>query len=202
MRRNARSSVPWGAVLFGGLGVAALVRGLRHAQRYVLSGAYAQSCAGGSNCDPALTLQTQSGGQPVYAAAPGRVLSAGPNWVSLAVSDEAVVLDYSGFDQVQVAEHDRIGIGQQLGLASRLRFAVYSVVRGEDGGLRLGTAIEPAGWLATHGQAPSARVTPGHEGLWCEGRRALSVPQQVARCGIQLPQPTAWALLPVQVSLT
>lgn len=197
----ARSKVPWGALVYAGVGVAALVRGLRRPKRIVLDGAFALHCAGMDGCDPAVTLQTQSGGQGVYAAAPGRVLAVGPGSVSIMARDEGAVLDYTGLDQVQVTAGDAVGIGQQLGLARQVRFAVYALEQAPDGSLRIGKPFEPASWLATHGQALSAGSTTGHQGLWCEGGRQLDVPQKVAQCGMQLPTPTAWALLPVRVSL-
>ena len=205
LHRNARSRVPWGALFAGGLGVAAVVRALYHPKRVVLDGATALHCAGEADCDPAMTLRSSSGGGPVYAMAPGVVVAVGPDSVAIAASDEAVVLDYTSLYQVQVVAGQRVGLGQQIGLGKTVRFAVYDAQSTPDGKRRdsgsspLGKPYEPASWLAVHGLRASGRTV---QPQWCEEARRLSVPQQVAKCGMQLPVPSAWALLPVRVSLT
>jgi hypothetical protein len=197
----ARSMLPWGALFIGGLGAAAVVRAVYRPKRVVIDNAFAQQCAGMTGCDPAVTLQA-AGGQPVYAMAPGVIASMAPGAVTIVARDEAVVLDYSGLEQMQVGLGERVGIGQQIGLARQLRFAVYQLDRAADGSTRIGKALEPASWLSVHGLALSAGTAPGHQGLWCETGRQLSVPKHVAECGIELPQPGAWSLLPVRVSLS
>jgi hypothetical protein len=187
--------MPWGALLCGGLGVTAIVRALYHPKRVVLDGARALHCAGESGCDPAMMLNGSGGG--VYAMAPGTVI-VGPGSVAIVGSDESVVLNYTGLDQVQVAAGQHVGIGQQIGLGQRVRFSVQALVPGEDGTTRVQQPYEPASWLAVHGLKPSG--TGGSQ--WCDSSRQLNVPQQVAKCGIELPVPTAWALLPVRVSLS
>jgi hypothetical protein len=190
-------------LFFGGLGAAAIVRAVYRPKRIVLDGGFALHCAGAEGCDPAVTLQAYSGSQAVYAMAPGRIASVGPGSLSLIARDESVILDYSGFDQVQVRASQVIGLGQQLGLAHQLRFAVYQLDRAADGSSRVGKAYEPAAWLATHGLALSATAAaPGHVGQWCETGRQLNVPARVAQCGLQLPEPQAWSLVPVRVSLS
>jgi len=193
--------LPWGALLVGGLGTAAVVRALYRPKRLVIENAFAQQCAGMTGCDPAVTLQA-SGGQPVYAMAPGAVAAVSPGSVAIAASDEAVVLDYTGLEQIQVGLGERVMVGQQIGLARQLRFAVYQLERAADGTTRIGKPYEPAAWLAVHGLGLSFGTAPGHQGLWCETGRQLSVPRHVAECGIQLPQPGAWSLMPVSVSLS
>lgn len=204
MYRNARSKAPWGALVAGGIGTLALVRAFYHSKRVVLDGGTAQQCPGQANCDPAVTLRAPSGA-PVYAMAPGVVVATGPDSVTLAASDEAVVLSYTGLNQVQVQAGQRVGLGQQLGLGQTVRFAVYDTQNAPTGTPRtnptspLGRPYEPSSWLAVHGlRATAGRVQP----QWCDQPRQIDVPQQVAKCGIQLPVPNAWALLPVRVSLS
>lgn len=197
MRRNP-AGMPWGALLFGGLGAAAIVRALYHPKRVVLGNARSLHCAGEAGCDPAMTLNGAAI-TGVYAMAPGTVV-VGPGSVAIVGSDESVVLNYTGLEQVQVAAGQHVGLGQQIGLGQRVRFSVHTLVPGEDGSTRVQKPYEPASWLAVHGLRPSGNVA--NQPQWCDANRQLNVPQQVAKCGIELPVPTAWALLPVRVSLT
>lgn len=197
MRRNP-AGLPWGALLFGGLGVASIVRALYHPKRVVLDGARSLHCAGQAGCDPAMTLNGAAL-TGVFAMAPGRVI-VGPGSVAIVASDEPVVLNYTGLEQVQVAAGAHVGIGQQIGIGQRVRFSVHALVSNPDGTTRIQQPYEPAAWLAVHGLRSSGNVASQPQ--WCDASRQLNVPQQVAKCGIELPVPTAWALLPVRVSLT
>jgi len=196
MRANP-SAVPWTSLFYLGLGGAALFRAFYRPQRTALRGSTTIKCATAQNCDPAVTLQASPGAQGVYAMAPGTVVGVGPGSVSIVDKTEPVLLDYTGLSATQVSLGDSVGIGQQLGLAHQLRFAVYSLNRSPDGSLVIGKPIEPSAWLAVHGlKSSTARGSD-----WCGGGRTLRVPQQVAQCGMELPQPGAFSLLPVNISL-
>jgi len=96
---------------------------------------------------------------------------------------------------------DRGVEGQQIGLASRLKFGVYEIARTAQGTAAIGRPFEPASWLANHGCRVSHKAHKTSGNVWCAGGRKLIVPAAVASCGIRLPPPNGFALLPVSATM-
>jgi hypothetical protein len=147
-----------------------------------------------------MTVDGSIGGQPVYAVVGGVVVAAGPDWVAIVPNHEAVVLTYGNLTGPANAG-TKVGAGQLIGRSARLSFGVSKIERDASGGVKL-VPYEPAAWLAVRGLAVSVKRRSSGQPLWCDGGRTLRVPQQVARCGMALPEPSAWALLPVSVTLS
>jgi hypothetical protein len=59
-------------------------------------------------------------------------------------------------------------------------------------------AIEPASWLAARGLRVSVQKQPTNK--WCETGRKITTPHQVSKCGLRLPVPASFMLLPVSVT--
>lgn len=140
------------------------------------------------------------GSQPVYAVVGGIVVASGPDWLALVPNHEAVVLTYLNLTG-PAASGTKVGAGEQIGHSGRLGFGVAKIERDASGGVKL-VNYEPTAWLAVRGLSVSAKKRASGQNLWCEGGRTLRVPQQVARCGLSLPEPSGWALLPVSVTLS
>lgn len=198
--------VPLGAITWAAIGGLAAFRTFYRPHRAVVRDGFALRCAAAESCDPTMTIESFIGKAPVYANSRGRVLFAGPNGIQIAAADEPTVLTYEadargGFSP-QVRTGDRVGIGQQIALASRVRFGVEVIWREPDGELKR-IWNEPASWLAARGQRISAkyRKADAEGSNWCEGGRRLVVPPRVGTCKIRLPTPGAFALLPVSVTM-
>jgi hypothetical protein len=198
-----KKKYPWGAILWGTVGVAAAVRALYHPFRSVIRDGFASKCSA-ENCDPTMTIDSFSGESEIYAPVGGVVVSTTDSSIYLALGSEATILEYlsaPGAMVVQVQPGESVGAGQQIGLASRLQFGVYEITRTTDGHAALGRPYEPASWLANHGCKISHKKHTTTGAVWCEGGRKLVVPQAVANCGIRLPPPNGFALLPVSASM-
>ncbi len=198
-----KKKYPWAAILWGAVGVAATVRVLYHPFRSVMRDGFASKCSG-EGCDPAMTIDAFSGQSEIFAPVGGTVVSVGPTSIYIALGSEATLLEYVASagqitPQVQAGEH--VGAGQQIGLASRVKFAVYEIARTAAGAAALGRPIEPAAWLANHGCSVSHKKHKVSGAVWCEGGRKLVVPEAVAKCGIRLPPPNGFALLPVSATM-
>lgn len=198
---------PIAAVAWSAVGAAALFRVFYRPARALVADGYVARCAGGAPCSDSMVVDSFVGKAPVYALASGQVFRVTDNAVFLACRDEPVVLVYLGTPSkggmsIQVKPGQDVGIGQQVGLAERVELAVYALDRAADGKVTP-RPIEPASWLATHGLKISVKARPGAEAgaLWCEGGRKLSVPQDVAGCGIKLATPGAFMLLPVSATM-
>lgn len=198
---------PYGAFFWGGLAGLALFRALYHPWRALLKDGFASRCSGdGGACDPSMTLTSFSGQTEVYTPVRAVVVSSAPGSVILVPNDEAVVLEYRGDVSTfltQVATGQQVGAGQQIGLASTVSFAVWQLQRSPSGTAQMGAAIEPASYLATHGAKISAKEhASSTASLWCSAGRKLVVPQAASsQCGITLPPPSGYALLPVSVTM-
>lgn len=198
-------AIPVGALIWAALGTGAAVRALWHPQRAVIRDGYASRCAGQDCSSPAMVIEAYEGTQPFYAMVTGVVLSVAGPVVEVASEAEPVVVRYEAElgSVVQVQAGQRVRIGQQLGMARRLGFAVRQAVRQASG---VSWAwLEPASWLVTRGLGISVRRnTRSAIGAanWCEAGRKLVVPQKIAQCGFELPQPTGYMLLPVSVTLS
>lgn len=199
------AKVPWGALIAGGVGAAALVRTFYRPYRAVVADGYAFRCAAEGGCEPAMVIESYAGQAPVYAVTSGRVVVVAPNVVQIASKSEPTVVRYegeiaTGGMQVQVGLGDEVGIGQQIGMAQRLKFSVFVAWRDAAGKIEW-RPNEPASWLATHGLRISAKRRASGSAKWCEGGRKLTVPQIVGNCKIKLPTPGAFMLLPVSVNM-
>jgi len=192
-------AVPWSALIAGTLGTIAAVRALYHPYRALTRDGYVRACAAESGCDPAMMVD--AGGGVVYAPMAGLMVSAGPTWAVLKPDLEDVMLSYAWSPETAtnllVAPGQHVGAGQQIAVGGLFRFSVRQLTRGAS--TTVGAAYEPSSWLAVRGLRVSTKSR--EPSRWCEGGRALTVPQEVARCGLELPAPSPLSLLPVTVAL-
>ena len=198
-----KKKYPWAAILWGTVGVAATVRVLYHPYRSVIRDGFASKCAAES-CDPAMTIDSFSGQSEIFAPVGGVVVAVSQTSIYIAANGEPTLLEYvaaPGQMVVQVVQGERVGAGQQIGLAAKLKFAVYEIARTGSGSATLGRPYEPASWLANHGCTVSHKKHKVSGAVWCEGGRKLVVPEAVAKCGIRLPPPNGFALLPVSATM-
>jgi hypothetical protein len=196
-----RKKYPIGAIFWGTIGVAAVARALYRPHRALIRDGFVSKCAATTGCEPSMTVDAFEGTQAIFAPMAGNVVSTGPHTVYIVPNGEAVLLEYtsdSASFTPQVAVGEKVGSGQQLGLASRIRFAVYEILRTQDGSAKIGAALEPASWLAVHGIRVSSKKHPATEN-WCEGGRKIVAPANVANC-LKLPPPSGYALLPISVT--
>lgn len=197
---------PYGAFFWGAVASVAVFRALYHPWRALLKDGFASRCSGDTGCDPSMQLTSFEGQTEVMTPVRAVVAVAAPGSVLLIPNDEAVVLEYRGDVSsflTQVATGQQLGAGQQIGLASTVTFAVWQLQRTASGAASMGKAIEPASYLATHGAKISAKYHDSSSTTaWCNAGRKLVVPQAVAsQCGITLPAPSGYALLPVSVTM-
>lgn len=197
---------PYGALFWGSVAGVALFRALYHPWRALLKDGFASRCAGDGGCDPSMTLTSFSGQTEVFTPVRAVVGLSAQGTLLLLPNDEAVVLEYRGAPSsflTQVVQGQQLGAGQQVGLASTVNFAVYKLERSAAGTAQMGAAVEPASYLATHGAKISAKYHAATaSSAWCGGGRKLVVPQAVAsQCGVTLPAPSGYALLPVSVTM-
>lgn len=198
-----KKKYPWGAIFWGTIGVAAAVRVLYHPFRAVMRDGFASKCSS-EGCDPAMTIDSFQGESEIYAPVGGTVVATTGSSIYIATSGEPTLLEYVGAaDQmvVQVVAGEKVGAGQQIGLAKRIKFAVYEISRTSGGAAQISRPYEPASWLANHGCSVSHKKHKQSGAVWCEGGRKLVVPQTVAKCGMKLPAPNGFALLPVSATM-
>jgi len=210
-----KKRLPWGAIVWSGVGGVLLWRTFYRPSRAVIADGYALRCAGktGDQCFEAMRLGSFQGAAPVYTPVAGRVLSSGvithayvrggapETSIRIAAQHEPVVLTYSGSIQPQVSEGEQVGVGQQIALAQEVDFGVKEL-RHTSGGVEE-VPLEPASWLAARGLQLSVKAHKADaEGPnWCEGGRQLRVPESAALCGLELPPPGGLMLLPVSVTM-
>lgn len=191
--------LPLSAAVWSVLGGFAAYRALVRPTRAVFDQGEVTACPGGAGCARGLAIRSSRGIAAVYALVSGTVTRVAGDRIELASSVEPVLVSYQGISTASVAVGQAVKAGQPIGQAAELTLSVAQIQRYADG--RLGTVgIEPASWLASRGLRPAARTTPG--ALWCQAGRSLVVPQDVARCGLRLPDPPGFSLLPVTVRLT
>ncbi len=198
-----KKKYPWGAMFWGVVGVAATVRVLYHPFRAVMRDGFASKCSA-EGCDPTMTIDSFSGQSEIYAPIGGVVVAVTPGSIYLAIGSEPTLLEYTADPNqmvVQVQPGDSVGAGQQIGLAARIKFGVYEITRTQGGTASIGRAYEPASWLANHGLRISHKRHKVTGEVWCAAGRHLVVPQAVAKCGIRLPPPNGFALLPVSATM-
>lgn len=199
-----KKKYPWGAMFWGTIGVAAAVRALYHPFRAVMRDGFASKCAGDSGCDASMVIDSFSGESEIYAPVGGTVVSTTASSIFVALGSEPTLLEYAadpGGMVVQVQVGEKVGAGQQIGLAKRIRFGVYDIARTASGNAVMGKPYEPASWLANHGCSVSHKKHKISGAVWCAGGRHLVVPQAVANCRIRLPPPNGFALLPVSATM-
>lgn len=188
--------IPWAALAWavaaGFAGSRALVR--PHRGRLTAGGAPVR-CSGGAGCTPGLAIATGPD-QAVLSPVNGRVTRVGST-VDVVADSEAVTLRYSGL-RPSVQAGQRVRNGETIGVASEFTFAVSRMLRDSAGKLTEESLV-PSAWLAARGMAIAARKTPSTQ--WCGQGRRLVVPAEVGRCGMKLPEPARFALLPVSVSM-
>jgi hypothetical protein len=194
-------AVPWSALIAATLGTVAAVRAFYRPNRSLTKDGYVRLCAADNACDPAMTVDAAGGN--VMSPMAAQVISAGPGWAVLKPDLDDVLLSYawdpsSGPSAQVMAQGQHVHAGQVLAIGGVFRFSVRQLSRGSSG-TTVGAPLEPAAWLAVRGLRISSKSK--EPSLWCEGGRALTVPQGVAKCGIELPAPSPYSLLPVTVSL-
>jgi hypothetical protein len=182
-------------LIFGVVGVVALVRGLWNPSRGLVwrgSRTISYQSAGVSSfgsCDPFLQVQTTKG-DPVYAMTPGKVVAAGDGFVHIASSAEPVILAYTGVvPSVKVGES--VGLGSQIALSSgQIGFGVtqFSVKN-------TSSYVDPEAWLASRGLGVI------HDMFGGGNTRSVTVKKAaVDACQFALPSPPGFTLLPVSVN--
>ncbi len=201
-----KSKHPYGALLWGAVGLACAFRALYHPYRVLVKDGFPSRCSGDGSCDPSMTITSFQGQSEVYCPVRGVVAVAQPGRILVIPDDQAVVLEYNGDPNsflAQMHSGDSVSAGQQIGLASQFTFAVWTLSRTASGQPQMGKAIEPASWLTTHGAKISFKYhTPSPQAAWCSTGRRLVVPQTIAsQCGTVLPAPSGYALLPTSVTM-
>jgi hypothetical protein len=181
-------------LVFGTLGVAALVRALWRPARALVWAGKLSRCSGKSSfgvCDPA-DVVTTTRGEPVYAVTSGRIVAKGPTFIHIASDYEPVILAYQGLAP-GVKEGDTVAVGQQIGLSDgELAFTVQQWKKGQQ--LEY---VAPGAWLAARGMA---HVQGQTSASWCDTGRSIVVPPDArTTCGFALPDKAAFTLLPVSV---
>lgn len=197
--------MPLGAVIWTGIAALAGYRALVRPVRAVFGAGEIMDCpAASGGCEPLLGIRSATGAAPVYALVSGVVSRVIPGQlVELTSQYEPVIVSYVGpmtlnAAGLQVVPGQVIRVGAVLGQAARIGIGVSQITRLADGSLAL-APLEPASWLASRGLRAATKLTPGMQ--WCQGGRSLVVPQDVARCGMRVPDPPGFSLLPVNVRL-
>lgn len=199
------ANIPLGAVVLGALGVGAAVRTFYHPNRAVVADGFVLRCAADPGCAPAMVIESYAGKAPIFSTVAGRVVGATVSQIMIVSKDEPVMVVYDGETDrggldPQVSFGDDVGLGQQVGLGSRVNFSVRVALRAADGQAKW-VPNEPAAWLAARGLRVSAKKRAGGGSQWCEGGRKIVVPKHVGECGIRLPSPGAFMLLPVSITM-
>jgi hypothetical protein len=198
--------VNYAALGLGAVGLFAAVRALFRPYAAVVEDGAVTRCPGpeGGKCQPDLVIVPRPSRPSFLAVGRGVVMSSGPNWIHLVLRREPVVVSYSamagyGFRSL-VGDGETVGAGQVIGEAGQVAFAVYRIERQQAGSLKF-IPLEPSAWLASRGLRISG-IAPPEASLdeWCEKGRVIRVPPSVGGCGLELPEPGGFALLPVSVS--
>jgi len=194
-----KKKVAWGAVGWGAVGLLALTRAFWKSNRALIRDGYVVTCAGSKDCATAMVVDATEDAQAIYSPVSGSVVAADDKQITIVPNNEAAVLQFAAVDwHVQVTAGQRVTSGQQIALSRRVAFSVSRL--NQDGSL---TPYEPASWLAVHGLRVSAKFkfSSRPDEQWCEKGRKLIVPVRVAECGMTIPSPSGYALLPVNVEM-
>jgi len=190
-----------GAIVWTSVAALAAYRAFVRPVRAVFDAGQVTSCAGGSSCAPTLRIQSATGAlSPVYSLVSGIVTRMTENRIEIVSKTEPVIIAYVGplIATAGVTPGEHVHAGDVLGQATSIELAVAELVRLADGSLSL-APLDPSSWLAVRGLRVATRPSPSLE--WCAGGRRLAIPQDVARCGLRLPEPSGFSLLPVSVQL-
>lgn len=190
-----------GAIVWTGVAAFAAYRAIVRPVRAVFDDGELTACAGSPGCAPVLGIRTTSTNPaPVYSLVGGVVSRVTPDRLEVISDYEPVIVGYLGSIDLSasIVPGQRVHAGEVLGQATSVGLAVSNITRLTDGSLAL-VPMEPASWLAVRGLRAATRLQPSI--MWCAGGRTLTVPQDVARCGLRLPEPSGFSLLPVSVQL-
>lgn len=188
-----------GAILWGAIGTACVVRGFFRPFRAVVRKGAIVRCAGAQNaygtCDPVDTIETDVG-EPVYSVGPAKVVEVGPYYVHLAIQNDAVVVMYEGLEPlVEVGQH--VGTGQKIGESDGKVSIIVSQFKPNN----VVEYVPPSAWLAVRG-LKLVLENEGSDDLYCSGGREIVVPNEYKRnCDLKSPRKAKFALLPVTVEL-
>jgi hypothetical protein len=192
-----------GTWVWSGIAALSAYRALVRPARAVFDSGEITDCPAASRgCEPSLGVRSVMGPAPVYALVSGVVSRVVPgSLVELTSKYEPVVVSYVGpmtlnAAGVQVAPGQVIRAGQIIGQAASIGVAVSQLTRLADGTLAL-APMEPTSWLASRGLRAGTKLVDGVK--WCQGGRSLVVPQDVAQCGLRIPEPPGFSLLSVNV---
>lgn len=196
--KKKKTRVPWTSLIFGGLAGVLAYRGLIRPSRSVVQDGYATACPG-EGCRQTVQITSATGKSPIYSVVSGNVLEAGSE-VVIAASTEPVLVSYSQMPdaQLMVRAGDRVAVGQLIGYASQVSFGVSQIKQTSTSGQFVSQALEPTSWLSSRGLSLSRRGRKGTQ-QWCESGRTMTIPESVLNCGVDLPKPSSFLLLPVQV---
>ena len=188
-----------GAVVWGALGLACVVRGFVRPIRAVVKEGSIVRCAGDKNaygtCDPVDTIETAVG-EPVFSVGSAKVVEVGQYYVQLLIQNDAVVVMYEGLEpDVEVGQY--VGVGQQIGVSDG-KVSVLVTQFKPNGVVEY---VPPSAWLAVRGLRLVLNNT-GSEEPYCAGGREIIVPAAAKKvCDLKSPRKAKFALLPVSVEL-
>ena len=194
----------FGVYAWAGIAALAGYRALVRPSRAVFDAGEITECPAARDCEAVLGIRSSAGPAPVYALVSGVVSRVIPGQlVELTSRTEPVVVAYVGQMAInaagmRVSPGQVVHVGQVLGTAASIGLSVSQITRLADGSLAL-TPLEPASWLASRGLRAATKLVPGMQ--WCQGGRTLIVPQNVAQCGMRIPDPPGFSLLPVSSRL-
>ncbi len=193
-------AIPATTYVLGTIGALFLFRGIWFPNRAVVKKGSVSSCAGSTvsgSCDPSMHIEAEKGTK-VYAAGGGKVLSVGPDWMHIQVTNEPVILFYQGVTPGR-KEGSHVFAGQKIGeVSGELAFGVWELTPDTGAGVDL-VPVEPASWLAARG-VRIAMKEEGGGGLWCTERRHLLVPKDAhSKCKLRNPKAAGFAPLPVSI---
>jgi hypothetical protein len=193
-------AIPATTYVLGTIGALFLFRGIWFPNRAVVKKGAISTCAGSSpsgGCDPSMRIQAEKGAK-IFATGGGKVLSVGPDWIHIQVSNEPVILFYQGLKPSR-GEGSHVFAGQKIGEASgEVLFGVWELTPDKGAGVDL-VPVEPASWLAARGMRVAMK-DESDKNLWCAERRHLVVPKDAhGKCKLRNPRAAGFALLPVSI---
>lgn len=192
-------AIPATTYVLGTIGALFLFRGIWFPNRAVVKKGTVSACAGSTaqGCDPSMHIVAEKGTK-VFAAGGGKVLSVGPDWMHIQVTNEPVILFYQGVKPGR-KEGSHVFAGQKIGESDgALMFGVWELTQDTGEGVDL-VPVEPASWLAARGMK-IAMKEEGDGGLWCTEKRHLIVPKDAhGKCKLRNPRAAGFALLPVSI---
>lgn len=189
---------PWALAGWTTLGALTAYRTFVRPYRGVVRDGQVTACPG-PGCSAGLTVQSTRGVATVFSLVTGTVTAVGSDYMELASAREPVVIRYQGAGlKPMVGVGGAVKIGQPVAAAQAVTLTVGQIDRDPSGKLSM-LALEPATWLASRGLTAASHLTPS--ALWCAQGRKLVVPMSVGTCGVRLPDPASFALLPTSSRL-